>query len=97
METTQPTHFKGALCAIVDIHQLIFNILHSLIEAALVKSAQVGQMDLQPPQATFTEGLSLGEEKESTRKIVTNVVQVRWDRVCSTTEVHVVGEVELIT
>jgi hypothetical protein len=54
-------------------------------------------MDLQPPQATFTEGLGLGEEEESTRKIVADVVQVWRDRVCSATEVHIVGEVELIT
>ena len=54
-------------------------------------------MDLQPPQPTFTQGLSFGEEKESTRKIVTDVIQVWWDRVCPTTEVHVVGEVEPVT
>lgn len=71
--------------------------LYSLVETTLVEPAQVGEMDLQPSQATFTERLSLGEEKESTRKIVANVVQVWWDGVCSATEVHVVGEVEFVT
>jgi len=75
---------------------MVLNKLDSLVEAALVKSAQVGQMDLQPLQATFTKGPGLGEAKKPTRKIITDLVQVWWDWVCSTTKVHVVGEVEFI-
>ena len=95
--TVQPTHFKGALYAIVDIRQVVLYELYSLVEATLIETAQVGQMDLQPPQAAFTERLSLCEEKESTRKVVTDVVQVRWDGVRPATEVHVVREIELVT
>lgn len=75
---------------------MVLNKLYSLIEATLVESAQVCQMDLQPPQTTLTKGLGLGEEEEPTRKIVTDVVQVWRDGVCSATEVHVVREVELV-
>jgi len=85
------------LCALIDLRQVVLNKLYPLIEATLVKPAQVGHVDLQPPQAPFTERLGLGKEEESTRKIITNVVQVWRDWVCSTTEVHVVGEVEGIS
>lgn len=97
MGTVRLTHFEGALCAIVDIRQTILSKLYSLVEATLVISAQVRQMDFQPPQATLTEGLSFGEEEEATREIVTDVVQMWWNGVCSTTEVHIVGKVEFVT
>lgn len=96
MENFLPTHFEGALCAVVDIRQVILDKLRSFVKATLVKSAQIRQMDLQPSQATLTERFGFGKKEKPTRKIVTDVVQVWRDWVCSTTEIHVVREIEPI-
>ena len=93
----EAAHFEGALRALIDIRQVIINKLYSLVKTTLVKPAQIGQVYLQPPQAPLTERLGFGKEEKSTRKIVADVVQVRGDWVCSTTKVHIVGEVESIS
>jgi len=76
---------------------VVLNKLYPFVKAALVIPTQVGQVYLQPPQAPFTERFGFGEEEESTGKIVTDMVQMWRDWVCSTTEVHVVREVEFIS
>ena len=73
---------------------MILCILHTLVKASLVKPVQPGQMDLQPPQAGLAERLRLSEGQEPATEVIADVVQVRWNRVCPTTEIDVVWEVE---
>jgi hypothetical protein len=54
-------------------------------------------MDFHPPKPTLAKRFSFGENKQTTREIVANVVKVRGDWVGTTSEVKIVRQIERIT
>jgi hypothetical protein len=90
------TYLEWVLSAIINIIKVLMHKLHTLIEVSLVEAGQVSAMNLKPTETALAEGLSIGEEQQSARQIITNMVQVGRNRVCTATEVKVVWEVECI-
>lgn len=68
--------------------------MNTLVEVSLVETVQVGKMDLHPPQTTLSERLGFLKEKQATRQVVTDVVQMRRERVGAASEIEVVREVD---
>ena len=67
---------------------------HSISKGGLVVTIKIGQMDFEPPKALNTQRLALRKNKQRTAQVIPNVVQMRWNRICTATEVQVVGHVD---
>ena len=80
-----------------DVVEVLVDEDDTLVEASLVVTVQVGQVDLQPSETTFAERLALRELEETTTQIVIEMVQVGRNGVCASTEIDVVGQVYGVT
>jgi len=68
----------------------------AFVERRLIKTVQVGKVDLEPAQTTFTQRLGFAEQKHPTAQIVTNVTQVRRNWISASAEVEVMGKKDSI-
>lgn len=85
------------LSAVIDLLQMVVHPGDTLVEAGLVVTVQVGQMDLQPAQSTLAQRLSLGKLQQPSTQIIANMVQIGRDGVSTSTEIDVVREIQGIT
>mmetsp|Transcript_7811 Transcript_7811/g.7268 ORF Transcript_7811/g.7268 Transcript_7811/m.7268 type:complete len:216 (+) Transcript_7811:886-1533(+) len=86
----------GVLGAAVDGLHDGLGVVGAFLEGELVLADLVGQMDLQPEEAFFAEGLSLGELEDAAVDVRPHVVEVRGDGVDPPSEVQVVREVDRV-
>lgn len=68
--------------------------LGTLVETVFVKTECVGQVNFQPIETFLAERFAVGKRKETSRKVVADVGQIRRYGVASSSEVHVVWEVK---
>ncbi len=54
-------------------------------------------MNLEPPEATFTQGLSIRELEKATREIIADVIEMGRDGIGAPTEVQIVGQIDRVT
>ena len=71
-------------------------IFSSLNDRELVLSNFIRQMNFKPKQALFTQRLAISKFQKSSIKISSHMVKMRWDRIDSPSEIHVVREVDVI-
>ena len=90
-------HLQRILSTVIYILKAIHHERNAFVETALVEPVQVGKMNLQPTQATFTERFCFCEHQKTTGQVITNVTQMRRDGVCSSTEVKVMRLVECVS
>lgn len=53
-------------------------------------------MNLQPSQSPRTQRLSLGKLKQTSTQIITNVVEMWWDRISTASKINVMRLIECI-
>ena len=53
-------------------------------------------MNLEPPESFLAKRLGLGELEDSTVEVGAHMIEMRWDGVHSASEVHVMGEEDLV-
>lgn len=53
-------------------------------------------MDFHPPKPALTKRFCFAENKQPTGEIITDMIQVRRDRVSTTSEVNIVGQIECV-
>lgn len=68
--------------------------LFSVFEARLVEPVQIGEMDSKPHQTAFTERFLDTKRQQTSSEIVTNRVQVRRNRIRSSTEIEIMRDIE---
>ena len=90
------SHLQRFLSTVEDIVQMVLRKLDTLIETSLIETIQASQMNLQPSQTRFSEWSSFRKSNQPSTKVITNMVEMRRDRVSATTEVDVVRKVERI-
>lgn len=88
------THTQRIIRTIKDILFVLDRKLFTVPEARLVESVQVGEMNSKPHQTTLAKRLLDAEREQTSCEIVSNRVQMRWHRICSTSEIEVVGDVK---
>lgn len=88
------TYSLGIVGTIKDLLFMINRKLFSVLEARLVETVQVGEMDSQPHQAAFTERFFDTKRQQTSSEIITDRVQMRRNRVGSTTEIEVMWDVK---
>jgi hypothetical protein len=88
------TYSLGIIGTIKDLLFMINRKLFSVLEARLVETVQVGEMDSQPHQAAFTERFLDPKRQQTSSEIITDRVQMRRNRVGSTTEIEVMWDVK---
>jgi hypothetical protein len=69
----------------------------SVIERRLVVPIQVRQMDLEPSNPSTTKWFALCEHEKASRKVITHLIKVRWNRISTTSEVDIMREIELFS
>src|SRR4051794_18013524 len=94
MRADGKTHSQRLLRAVVNVLQMLVHILNALVKVGLVEPVQIGQVDLEPAQATLAEGPGFGKLEQATTEIVADVVEMRGDGVRPPTEVEIVREVD---
>ena len=67
---------------------------HPIGKGRLIVTIKIGQMNFEPPKALNTQLLALRKNEQSTAQVIANVVQMGRNRVCTATEVQVVGHVD---
>ncbi len=82
---------------VVNVVDVVVNKLHSLFEGALVVTVQVGAVNFEPPQTCLSKRPRFTEFQQSTAKIITDVVQMWRDGVCTTSEVKIMGHIDGVT
>ena len=75
---------------------MLLHKLHPLIKRTLIVPIQIRQMDLQPPQPTFSKGLCLAKFHQPATEVVSHLVEVWGERVGPASEVDGVWEVECV-
>mmetsp|Transcript_13636 Transcript_13636/g.34260 ORF Transcript_13636/g.34260 Transcript_13636/m.34260 type:complete len:309 (-) Transcript_13636:74-1000(-) len=74
--------------------QRVLAILLASIQRHLVRAAQVGNVDEEPPHALLTNRFRILKREHGPAQVAPQVVQVRVHRVGPASKVHVVGKVE---
>lgn len=90
------THVDRVLRAVVDFVQTLMNPFYSLVKVGLVEAVETSQVDLEPPQSSLAERLRLREHEEATTEVITDMAEMGRQRVCTSTEVDVVWEIDVI-
>ena len=88
------THLERFVGRIHDFFQILHSVSFPFIEARLVESSQIGEMNLQPPQSSFSQRFRLSEHQQPSTHVVSDVGKIGRDRVGSTSEIEVVREIE---
>ena len=88
---------EGLFGTVVHVGEMLVDESDSVVEAGLVETVQVGQVDLEPSETAFAERFRFCEFEQTTREIITDVVQMGREGVGTSTEIDVVGEVEGIS
>ena len=68
----------------------------ALVQRKLILTPLVGKVNFEPPEAIFSEAFAFRESQNASVKVGSHMVQMRADRVDATSEVAVMGEVELV-
>jgi len=71
-------------------------ICSSILEGQLVLTNFICEMNLQPIKAVLTERLTFGKLKQSSIDIGSHMIQMGRNRIHTTTEVHVMREINLV-
>ena len=85
---------QAFVCGVNHFVDVVHSKLFTFGNASLVEPSQVCNLDFQPSQATGPERLGLAEEKKSSTVVGSHLVEIGRERVSTTTEVHVVREIE---
>lgn len=76
------------LCGTVsNLCQMLHGPFFALIEASLVITENVGEMDFEPSQSAHAEGPLIGKLEQTATQVITDVVEIRRDWVRPTAEV----------
>ncbi len=89
-------HLQRISCTLHNLFHMIIHPLDTFIKHGFVVTIQVGQMDLDPAKPAQTKGLCVRELEQATGKVISDVIEVRWDRIGATSEVEIMREVERI-
>ena len=73
-----------------------FCIFGSVNKWKFILTDDIGKVNLKLEKTIFANPLPFRELEQSSVEICTHMVQMWWDRVDSTSEVHVVREVDLV-
>ena len=85
---------EGLFGTVVYVSEMLVDESDSVVEAGLVETVQVGQVDFEPSKTAFAERFRFCEFEQATREVVADVVQMGREGVGAATEIDVVGEVE---
>jgi hypothetical protein len=83
--------FERSVCGIKDIGFVVLGETSPFFETSFVETIYIGHMDMEPFKTRFTERFLLAESQETSTKVISDWTEMWWDRICSSSEVHVVG------
>jgi hypothetical protein len=84
------------ICRVENVFETVHGKFFPLSELHLIETIKVGKMNLEPPQSPWTERLALMKQQQPTTQIVSEMIEVRRDRICPPAKVDTMWKVQLL-
>lgn len=75
---------------------MLINPFSSVVKVGFVVAVEIGEVDFEPAKTAFAERFGFVECEETTAEVVSDVVEMCWDRVGASPEIEVMREVECV-